>query len=222
MLFPANDPARRRFVLLLALVAACAACDYVWGPHLPRSPEKLRAMVASWGNLGPLVFIAVFVLRPFLIFPSTLLFIAGGLAFGAVKGAVYASIGGVIAGAITFLMARAMGRDFVQARLGSRLDWVDQHRWGVGLVFLLNLIPIVPITGINCGAGLSRIGFGEFMAAVVLGLTPRALAYSFVGSSLLDLHSRAFLAAVVVLAAMLAVPLVFRRRYRSAGKALSF
>ena len=182
------------------------------GGTLPLTPDGLRQLIVSWGPLGPVVFTGMFAVRPFVFFPSTLLFLAGGLAFGVGWGTVYAAIGATMGAVIGFTIARVLGHDFVRAQLGDRLAEVQANRWGAGLVCVLNLIPVVPITMINYGAGLSGMALLPFMLAVVLGITPRAFAYSFFGHSLLNIGSKQFIGALVLLAALVVIPVSIRHR----------
>ena len=206
-----------RFALFLAVVALTAAFGIVRaGGRMPLSPEGVRAMIAPWGVLGPVVFTGMFALRPFIFFPSTLLFLAGGLAFGVVWGTLYAAVGATIGGVIGFSIARTLGHDFVRAQLGDHVAEMQASRWGAGLVFVLNLIPVVPITMINYGAGLSGMRLLPFTLAGVAGITPRAFAYSFFGHSLLHIGSEQFIVALVLLAALIVIPLSVRYRLNKA------
>lgn len=180
---------------------------------MPLTPESVRTAVVSWGALAPMAYIVILALRPFLFFPSTLLFIAAGLAFGPLLGTLYAAVGGTTGALVTFILARSLGREFVQARLPPRLRRMQEQEWGARLIFILNLVPIVPITAVNYGAGLSRVSLRHYTLAVIGGLTPRAFAYSFFGDSLLDIGSTQFLAAIGVLALLVIVPTVFRRHW---------
>jgi uncharacterized membrane protein YdjX (TVP38/TMEM64 family) len=204
--------ARRRFAYFLCFVIASGLLAFFRLRDLPLTPESVRAAVLNWGALAPLAYIVVLALRPFLFFPSTLLFIAAGLAFGPWLGTLYAAIGGTIAALLTFALARSFGREFVQARLPARLQRLQNHEWGAGLILVLNLVPVVPITAVCYGAGLSRVTLRDYTLGVVGGLTPRAFAYSFFGDSLLDIGSAQFVAALGVLALLVVVPAFFRRR----------
>jgi len=202
----------RRFAIFIVLVALTGVFALArTRHHLPLTPDSVRDAIRSWGPLAPLIFISAFVLRPFIFFPSTLLFLAGGLAFGVAWGTMYAAVGGTLGAVIGFSIARLLGRDFVREQLGDRLPDLKHGPWGVGLVFLLNLIPIVPMTVINYGAGLSAMDVLPFTIAVVAGLTPRAFAYSFFGHALLDVRSSEFVAAAALLVVLLVVPLWVRR-----------
>jgi len=205
--------ARRRFAYLVSLVIATALVAFVRLRDIPLTPESIRAEVLSWGSLAPLAYVIIVALRPFLFFPSTLLFIAAGLAFGPVFGTLYAAAGGTAAAVLTFLLARWLGREFVQAHLPDRLRQLHEAEWGAGLIFFLNLVPIVPITPVNYGAGLSRVSLFHYTLAVIGGLTPRAFAYSFFGDSLLDVGSRRFVTAVAVLGLLVLAPALFRWRW---------
>lgn len=209
--------AKRRFAYFICFVIATAALAFVRVRHLPFTPEALRAEVLRWGPFAPVAYVGLVALRPFIFFPSTLLFIAAGLAFGPIFGTLYAAIGGTTAAVVTFWLARALGRDFVQARLPLRWRRFHDAEWGIGLIFFLNLVPVVPITAVNYGAGLSRVSLRHYTLAVIGGLTPRAFAYSFFGDALLDVGSRRFIVAISILCLLIIVPALLRWRWRRAA-----
>jgi uncharacterized membrane protein YdjX (TVP38/TMEM64 family) len=205
--------ATKRFLFFLVFLAVTGVFALLRASAgVPLTPEAVRDAIRSWGPLAPVVFTAAFVLRPFIFFPSTLLFLAGGLAFGVAHGTLYAATGATAGAVIGFSLARALGREFVCAQLGDRLPDLSRGRWGTGVVLLLNLIPVVPMTAINYGAGLSEMELGPFTLAVAAGLTPRAFAYSFFGDSLLDIGSKEFVLALGLLLALLVIPLIVRRQ----------
>jgi uncharacterized membrane protein YdjX (TVP38/TMEM64 family) len=214
---PATDPlkgdvvARRRFVYFVIFLVGTAVLAVVVLSGIEPSPQSVRDTIHSWGVLAPIAFILILAARPFIFFPSTLLFIAGGLAFGSVLGTLYSAVGGTTAAVITFVLARSLGREFVQARLPPRWRRFQEDEWGAGVVFFLNLVPIVPITAINYAAGLSRVSLRQYTLAVIGGLTPRAFAYSYFGDSLLEIGSRQFAVALLLLAVLVIVPTWLRR-----------
>lgn len=207
--------ARRRFAYFLGFLAVSGAIALFNLRGVSLTPDGLRATVLGWGALAPIAYITIVAMRPFIFFPSGLLFIVAGLAFGPILGTVYAVIGGVIAAVVTFLLARSLGRDFVQARMPARLQHLQETEWGAGLIFLLMLVPIVPMSAVNYGAGLSRVSLAHYTLAVLGGLTPRAFAYCYFGDSLFEVGSPQFLGAVALLAVMVIVPALLRRRWLS-------
>ena len=95
-------------------------------------------------------------------------------------------------------------------KLGA--DMIDNTKFSFSVVFLLSLLPIMPVTVINYGAGLSRMKFGNYILAHILGITPRAFAYGFFGSTLLEIGSAKFRAALLILILLGLVTAYFRLR----------
>lgn len=204
----------RRFAVLVAIVAGTALFAFFLMRETDMTPEKVRHTISQWGAWAPIFFVVLVSARPFVFFPSTLLFIAGGLAFGPVWGTVLAAMGGTIAAVVTFLLARALGREFVQKQIPESVRRLQGERWGAGLVFFLNLVPLVPLTAVNYGAGLSTMALETYTAGVIAGLTPRVLAFAYFGDSLLEIGSQQFWIAIGTLALLVVVPILLRRRWR--------
>lgn len=205
--------ARRRFGLFVGFLLLTATGAFLVLRHVPLDPESVRAAILAWGPLAPLAFIGLVTLRPIIFFPSILLFITAGLAFGPWLGTLYAVIGGVLAAVITYLLARALGREFIQARLPARLQRFQDGQLGAGLVFFFNLVPIVPITAVNYGAGLARVPLPHYTLAVLGGLTPRVFAYSYFGDALLETDATRLALAGAVLVLLVLIPALFRKRW---------
>lgn len=214
-----NPRSQRRFLVFLLLLAAAPLTLWLqirWG--LKPSPEAFRDLVSSWGIGGPLAFIGMLAIRPLILFPSAVLFIAGGLAFGVALGTAYAAVGATIGACVGFSLARALGKEYVESKLRGRFSSITYGSSGPRLVLLLNLIPIFPISAINYGAGLSGIPLRRFVAATILGVTPRAFAYCFFGSSLIATGSWRLAAALALLVALTLLPTLWRRRLVSSSK----
>lgn len=199
-----------RFVVLVLIGFALGAYFTRKGFHL--TPESFKAFVLSLGILGPLIYIGIFIIRPLFLIPSIALFIGGGLAFGPVWGPTYASLGATLGGMVGFWFSRKMGHEYVMKKLKLGADMIDSTKFSFSVVFLLSLLPIMPVTVINYGAGLSTMKFKNYIVAHTLGITPRAFAYGFFGSTLLDIGSPKFRAALLILIIMGLVTAYFRLR----------
>ena len=185
------------------------------------TPASLKSYVLSLGILGPIIYSFIFIIRPFFLIPSIALFIAGGLAFGPVLGPLYASLGAAIGGTLGFWIARRMGHEYVMSKLKFGTSVIKNQQFSFSIVFLLSLLPIMPVTAINYGAGLSNMKFKSYFLAHILGLTPRAFAYGFFGSTLLEIGSFKFRMSVLVLLLLGFLMVYFRiysRRSRLSGK----
>ena len=94
------------------------------------------------------------------------MFIGGGLAFGPVLGPTYASFGAALGGTVGFWFSRKMGHDYVIKKLKLGADIIDNTKFSFSVVFLLSLLPIMPVTVINYGAGLSTMKFKNYFIAL--------------------------------------------------------
>jgi uncharacterized membrane protein YdjX (TVP38/TMEM64 family) len=180
------------------------------GIHL--TPESFKAFVLSLGILGPIIYVGIFIIRPLLLIPSIALFVGGGLAFGPILGPSYASVGAALGGTVGFWISRKMGHEYVIKKLKLGADLIDTTRFSFSVVFLLSLLPIMPVTVINYGAGLSTMKFKNYIVAHILGITPRAFAYGFFGSTLLEIGSAKFRIALLTLMIIGLVTAYFRLR----------
>ena len=201
-----------KFIVLVLIGFALGAYFTRKGFHL--TPESFKAFVLSLGILGPIIYVGIFIIRPLFLIPSIALFIGGGLAFGPVLGPTYASFGAALGGTVGFWISRKMGHDYVIKKLKLGADLIDSTKFSFSVVFLLSLLPIMPVTVINYGAGLSTMKFKNYIVAHILGITPRAFAYGFFGSTLLDIGSKKFMASLLVLLLMGILTVYFRIRSR--------
>ncbi|MEE8260209.1 MAG: TVP38/TMEM64 family protein [Nitrospinaceae bacterium] len=210
-----HSKAKKKFFKFIALVLIGFALGAYFtrkGFHL--TPESFKAFVLSLGILGPIIYVGIFIIRPLFLIPSIALFIGGGLAFGPVLGPAYASFGAALGGTVGFWISRKMGHDYVIKKLKLGADLIDSTKFSFSVVFLLSLLPIMPVTVINYGAGLSTMKFKNYIVAHILGITPRAFAYGFFGSTLLDIGSKKFMASLLVLLLMGILTVYFRIRSR--------
>lgn len=206
---------KKRFVKFIILIVIGLATSYlVMRKGMKLTPENFQAFVLSLGLMGPLIYTGIFIVRPLFLIPSIALFIAGGLAFGPFWGPLYASVGAAMGGALGFWVARKMGHDYVISKLKLGKEVIDNTRFSFSVVFILSLIPVMPVTVINYGAGLSLMNFRSYILAHMLGMVPRAFAYGFFGSTLLEIGSPRFRAALFILLIMAMVTVYVRLRSR--------
>ena len=177
---------------------------------------------ASW---APLALLALFVGLAPVGLPMTPLIIASGVVFGPWLGALYNTIGCLSGAAMSYWLARTMGRDFVRRVAGKRLKRIEtllrrRGFWGlVGVRFLP-----VPFPVINFGAALAGISFPTFMLTSALGLTPSMFVYTNFASTLFEvarggprsglIKPAAALATVMLVSVTPAVVQQVRRRQR--------
>ena len=147
--------------------------------------SALRDYILSYGVWAPVVSTALMVLQALAAFvPSFLLGIANGLAFGAMWGGLLSIASAVLAAAISFGIARVVGRAPVEALVGNRsLGTADGWfaRYGAYAVLAARLIPVISFDAISYAAGLTRMKFWRFLLATTIGMTPASFAYAYLG-----------------------------------------
>lgn len=185
----------RRFVPLLACVLVAALFAAGFGARrsldLPISLaalEDLRAWVLEFGWRAPAVFVGLVGFRSFLLLPSALLLVLGGLAFGAAAGTLFGAAGLVVSALIQFGFARALGNEWVRPRLGEqgRLIEARLRRAGPWAVALGTAHPAGPMSAVHLGAGLTGMSALTFAFTVLLAGPVRAGTYAWVGAVILD------------------------------------
>jgi len=160
--------------------------------------DQLRAHVRDAGSSAPVVFVAICALGTAAFFPKPVLATVAGLLFGVLPGLVLAVAGFTAGALISFAVARKLGRNAVAARIGHGrlrvLDAVFATR-GVSATLVLRLLPLVPFTASNFGAGVTAVPPRSFAIGTALGLVPSTLVAAVLGDALQDLGSpRSFVA----------------------------
>ena len=150
--------------------------------------ESLRIWVLDLGWRGPAVFVGLVGFRTFLLLPSALLLVLGGVTFGALAGTALGAVGLCLSAALQFGIARVLGDEWVRPRLGERGLQLEARlrRAGPWAVALATGHPAGPMTPVHLAAGLGSMPVASFALAVLLTGPIRAGAYAWLGSALLE------------------------------------
>jgi uncharacterized membrane protein YdjX (TVP38/TMEM64 family) len=197
-----------------AAVIVVAALLWFDFKYLKVNPESIRTWVLSFGWIAPVLYIAMYIARPFILFPASILSMAGGLAFGTWFGMLYTLVGAVTGAVLSFLVARKIGGGFFRGKEDPRLSKIEKamERRGFMMVLLLRIAPFVPFDLVSYAAGVARVPLRAFLPATVIGTLPGTFAYNFLGASLTKGSWKEILIACCVFAVALAVPFLFRRK----------
>jgi uncharacterized membrane protein YdjX (TVP38/TMEM64 family) len=234
---PALKAARRlprrallRFAVFLGLLLAAfliarysPLADSLTRENLISMLEHLRGV---WWS--PLVLVGLYLVISPLGIPVSPLVLAGGLVFGAALGSFLNLTGTFLGAALSYFLAKLLGRDFVLHLAGERFKRVESvlARHGFWTLVRVRFIPI-PFAVVNFGAALAGIPLSVFLASSAVGLAPAMLVYTYFASSLVDVAGGgsaralgAFLLALLLLFALTLVPSAWsiwqrRRRYQA-------
>jgi uncharacterized membrane protein YdjX (TVP38/TMEM64 family) len=201
---------RAGLVLLVLLVVALAVIA-----QLVEIPDgtRLRELVGT-GTAAPAAFVAICALGTAVFFPKPVLATAAGLLFGIGWGSALA-IAGFTAGAmIAFTLARTLGRDAIKGWLGERLTTLEDvfQRKGVEATLVLRLLPVLPFTLANYGAGVTAVTPRHFALGTALGLIPPTVLAATLGDALSDLGSPRSIVALSIWTALTAAGLLWGRQ----------
>lgn len=207
-----------RIAVLIAFLIVLMIGIYFFDLRSALDERRLRAWIEDFGAAGPLIYILIFAAAAPLFLPGLPITIAGGLAFGPLRGTVYASIGSTLGAGLAFLVARYLAREPVQALLGERWKKADEGVTEKGWLYvaLTRLIPIFPYTLLNYAFGLTRIRFATYLITSWLFMLPATAAYVIFSASVFDLLKgnapHAVWVALVLFLALFAVQYFYRRR----------
>ena len=170
----------RAITLGVFVAIAIAVGVFVPLPEL----EALRAWTADLGIAGGVGFALLYAAITLTPAPKNVLSVAAGLAFGfgwALAG-VYA--GALLGAAAAFALGRGLGRDAVERFTGARVARLDDllRRRGLLAVIGVRLIPVLPFTAINYGAGLTAVRRRDYALGTAVGIIPGTVAYVALGA----------------------------------------
>ena len=184
---PSSMASRLKQLGALAVIAVGAAGFY-WlhlGGNVEWTQEAFQSYLAGLGPLGPAILVGAMAMRPFLGLPSGLILLTAGLLFGTVAGTFYGALGGTLGAVLALGVARALGREAVQRRIGASLAAFDDYLTHRGPLWLAayTAVPISLLSPVYFTAGVTRMRAAPFTLAIAIGFVPRAGLYTFLGNT---------------------------------------
>ena len=115
--------------------------------------------------------------------PSTAVMAGLGILYGPLIGGLLSAIGSILAGSLGYGLCRALGPRTAERLAGRKGLLQARHlfdRWGLLLVAISRWVPVLPET-VAFLAGLIRMPFGRFVAALSLGAVPLGFVFATAG-----------------------------------------
>lgn len=187
--------------------------------------SAVREYILSFGIWAPIVSFLLMVFQSLIApLPAFIITFANAGLFGWIKGAILSWTSAMVGAALCYAIARLYGRSVVE-KLTSRnaLKKVDVffERYGQWAVLVARLLPFVSFDIVSYAAGLTSIGFWNFLWATGLGQLPATLVYSYVGDMLVG-SVRTFVYGLLIIFALSIVIYVGRQfwqeRYETGDK----
>jgi len=177
-----------------------------------------RLLRETW--YGPLLYVVVYIIRPLILFPASLLTILGGSVFGLWPGFAYVLFAGTASSTLPYLLGRWFTSDQQQTQGESILQrfigMLKRHPFQA--VLTMRLI-YLPYDAVSLVAGSLAIPFLIFLLATALGNVAGTLSFVGIGASIegdlttgdVSLNPAVLAFSVVVLIVSLALSRVLNR-----------
>ncbi|SMX49761.1 TVP38/TMEM64 family protein [Maliponia aquimaris] len=174
--------------------------------------EDLQRWIDAAGLLGPVLVVALMtiaiVASPL---PSAPVALAAGAAYGHTFGTILVVIGAEFGALAAFLLARGLGRPFVERHLGRKLGegFLGSQNTLTLLVFGSRLLPFLSFDMISYAAGLSQLHLWRFAVATLAGIIPASFLLAHFGSEAMNGDARTATWTAAALGGFTALSLAF-------------
>lgn len=195
-------------VAIVLLIVLSAAAGIALEVSDALSIDRFVTTIRSWGAWGILASIGLMVLHSFVPFPAELLACANGMVYGTLWGTVITWTGAMLGASIAFALAKLLGRPFVERIIAKKdyhvLDeWADKNGWQV--ILIARFIPLIAFNLINYAAGLTQIGWKQFLWTTAIGILPLTILMVMIGDNIDSLGPTSWLLLIIGGVALLLV-----------------
>jgi len=218
-----RGPALKFGILVVLLAGTFAAAR--WSPlgqylQLDRLKVVLEELRGAWWS--PIVHLSIFIVLGAVGVPATPIILVGAAIFGALWGTVWNWAGIVLASAAGYLVAKALGREFIEKIGGDKLRRAEKvlHRRGFLPLVAVRFIP-VPFALVNAAAAVVGVRFAKFFFATMLGMALPIGIFTYFAAAILEAATGDRAALVqrlavvsISIAFLVFLPLGIRRRLR--------
>jgi uncharacterized membrane protein YdjX (TVP38/TMEM64 family) len=135
---------------------------------------------------GPLVYIGLYIVRPLILFPSTVLTLAGGFVFGPLLGVLYTVLASNASSTVAFFVGRYFGEGLFKDDGSNGLIQRYARRMrenSFETVMIMRFI-FLPYDAVSYLAGFLKIRYWPFILATALGSIPGTIAFVGFGASI--------------------------------------
>jgi uncharacterized membrane protein YdjX (TVP38/TMEM64 family) len=135
---------------------------------------------------GPAIYFVLYAIRPLILFPASVLSMAGGFLFGPIPGVLYTILASNVSSSVVFYIGYFFGQDVIHhessknivTRYAGRLR---QHSFETALIMRFVFIPYDLVSILS---GFLQIRWVPFILATMLGSIPGTITFVLAGASL--------------------------------------
>lgn len=201
---------------ILAIVSIFLLYLFLQKQYSGIRPEMIRDLFVSFGVYGPLIFFSFAIIRPLVLFPITAFYLASGLAFGPFWGGVLSSFGAAAGALVAHGVAKKTGVDFLPIALQEKIELTKSKMDNNSFqnMLMIRFIPLISFDFISYASGMARVQRGPYIAATIIGITPRVFAYTYLGSNIININDPNFWIAFSLLLLIFATPIGLYKKLR--------
>ena len=223
----------------LAVIGVCLILYFVFDfdsyltlDQLRDHYDRLQEMVAAHYLASVLMFMAVYICVVGLSLPGgAVMTIGAGLLFGVVCATGYVVVAATIGATLIFLAAKTSVGDHLRERAGPWMRRLERgfadNAWSYLLI--LRLVPIVPFFVANVVPAFLGVRLRLYVITTLIGIIPGTAVYAAVGAGIGQVFARGedfslgglmtptILFALCGLAALSAIPIVYKKVSRKIG-----
>jgi uncharacterized membrane protein YdjX (TVP38/TMEM64 family) len=209
---------KKWLVIILCSIVIITLIVWLQRNYKEFSPSDLRDWIMQWGVWAPILFIVLYTLRPFVLFPSSIFAITSGLSFGFYWGCLYTYLGSLGGGLVTYYAINRLGR-FNKSKQwkNERYEKIRSNieKEGFRYVLLLRLLPVLNYDLVSYLTSITNIKFKDYAIATAIGIIPGTLAYTYLGTSMTAGSKEVVWIGTTLLFVLVGLPLVFKKKMKA-------
>lgn len=161
---------------------------WIYAQQSELSPVEMLQQVIYFlqeNPFGPVIFLAMFLIRPILLFSNSVLMLLAGFLYGPILGLVLALTGEIISAMVAFWIGWFFGKGLLpegqeQSKLERYATALQQN--GFETVLIMRLI-LLNYDFVSYTAGILHVNWQAFLWATILGSLAGTVAYVLAGAS---------------------------------------
>ena len=179
---------KRLFLIFLILATMVIVPFLIWGSQVEESMslENTVSWLRSTGNWAWAAGIGLLILDLFLPILGTVVMSALGLVYGWFIGGLLSALGSIAAGLLAYGLAHKLGRKAVLWLTGenglAEGERLFHGKTGGWLVAFSRWMPVLPEV-VACLAGITKMPFKRFFAALCAGCFPMGFIFAWIGET---------------------------------------
>jgi len=210
----------KMIILIIFFIGIFSLAFFISGDiySVIKDPAILKEWISGFGVYNILIFILIQTLQVIVfIIPGEVVEIAGGYLYNTVFGSLYSIIGILIGSAISFVLARFLGYEFVykivSKQMFNKLSYfINEDKRNETVIFLLYFIPGTPKDALAYFAGLTPISIIRFLYISMLARLPAIVFSAYIGANIGNRNYKTALIISVIASLIFSLGFIYRKK----------